>query len=73
MVMNAIVTLTDIQLREILVKYFQEEGLGCISHQDISFNVEYVRTGPEKDCCGMHKFTGVTVKNIKVGTPTNRD
>lgn len=65
MVMDAIVTLTDIQLREILVKYFQEEGLGSISHQDISFNVDYVLNSPEKGSCGAHKFTGVTVKISK--------
>jgi hypothetical protein len=71
MVMNATVTLTDIQLREILVRYFQEEGLGSISHQDINFNVEYVKTSPERDATGTHKFTGVTVRNVKVGRPSS--
>ena len=67
--MNATITLTELQLREILVEYLQREGMMGVSHQDIYFNVEYVKMSPERDACGTHKFTGVTVKNIKVGRP----
>lgn len=70
MVMNATITLTELQIREILVDYLQREGMIGVSHQDISFNVEYVKTCPERDAIGIHKFTGATVKNIKVGRPS---
>ena len=70
MIINATITLTELQLREILCEYLQREGLGSISHQDIQFNVEYVQTSPQRDACGVHKFTGVVIKNIKVGTPS---
>lgn len=73
MVMNATVTLTELQLREILVEYLQREGMIGVSHQDISFNVEYVTKGPERDAVGTHKFTGATVRNVKVGHPSGRD
>ena len=70
MVMNATITLTELQLREILVDYLQREGMLGVSHQDISFNVEYVKISPERDAVGTHKFTGVTVRNAKVGHPS---
>lgn len=70
MVMNATITLTDLQLREILVDYLQREGMLGVSHQDISFNVEYVKMSPERDAVGTHKFTGATVRNVKVGRPS---
>lgn len=70
MVMNATITLTELQLREILVDYLQREGMLGVSHQDISFNVEYVKTNPERDAVGTHKFTGATVRNVKVGRPS---
>lgn len=70
MIMNATITLTELQLREILVEYLQREGMMGVSHQDICFNVEYVKMSPERDAIGTHKFTGVTVKNIKVGCPS---
>lgn len=70
MVMNATITLTETQIREILVEYLQREGMIGASHQDISFNVEYVKMGPERDAIGTHKFTGATIKNIKVGRPS---
>ena len=70
MIMNATITLTELQLREILVEYLQREGMTGVSHQDIYFNVEYVKMSPERDAIGTHKFTGVTVKNIKVGRPS---
>ena len=70
MVMNATITLTELQLREILVEYLQREGIMGVSHPDIHFNVEYVKMSPERDAIGTHKFTGVTVKNIKVGHPS---
>lgn len=70
MVMNATITLTETQIREILVEYLQREGMIGASHQDIHFNVEYVKMGPERDAVGTHKFTGATVKNIKVGRPS---
>lgn len=73
MVMNATITLTELQLREILVDYLQREGMIGASHQDIFFNVEYVKLGPERDAIGTHKFTGATIKNIKVGRPSGRD
>lgn len=69
MVMNATITLTELQIKEMLVECLQREGLMGVSHQDISFNVEYVKTSPERDATGVHKFTGVTVRNIKVGHP----
>ena len=70
MVMNATITLTELQIREILVEYLQREGMMGASHQDISFNVEYVKLSPERDSTGTHKFTGVTIRNIKVGRPS---
>lgn len=70
MVMNATITLTETQIREILVEYLQREGMIGASHQDIHFNVEYVKMSPERDAVGTHKFTGATVKNIKVGRPS---
>lgn len=70
MIMNATITLTEAQLREILVEYLQREGIMVVSPQDISFNVEYVEMCPQRDASGIHKFTGVTVKNIKVGRPS---
>lgn len=70
MIMNATVTLTELQIREILVDYLQREGMIGVSHQDISFNVEYVKMSPERDATGFHKFTGATVKNIKIGHPS---
>lgn len=73
MVMNATITLTETQLREILVEYLQREGMIGASHQDISFNVEYVKMGSERDAVGTHKFTGATIRNIKVGRPSGRD
>jgi hypothetical protein len=73
MVMTATITLTEAQLREILVEYLQREGMIGASHQDISFNVEYVKLSPERDAIGTHKFTGATIKNIKVGRPSGRD
>jgi hypothetical protein len=68
--MNATITLTELQLREILVEYLQREGMMGISHQDICFNVEYVKMSPERDAIGTHQLTGATVKNIKVGHPS---
>lgn len=73
MIMNATITLTETQLREILVEYLQREGMIGASPQDISFNVEYVQLSPQRDAVGTHKFTGVTVRNIKVGRPSGRD
>ena len=70
MIMTATITLTELQLREILVEYLQKEGLGFPSHQDISFNVEYVKKSTDRDACGTHEFTGVTIRNLKVGTPS---
>lgn len=70
MIMNATITLTDLQLREILVDYLQREGIIGVGRQDISFNVEYVKMSPERDAVGTHKFTGVTVRNVKVGHPS---
>lgn len=67
MIINATITLTELQLREILCEYLQKKGLGSISHQDIQFNVEYVHTSPQRDDCGVHKFTGVVIKNVEVG------
>ena len=68
--MNATITLTETQLREILVEYLQREGMVGVSHQDIHFNVEYVLKSPQRDAVGVHAFTGVTVRNIKVGCPS---
>ena len=71
MIMNATITLTEIQLREIITNYLQkEEGIIGIGHTDLSFNVEYVKTGPEQDAVGTHKLTGVTVRNVRVGRPS---
>lgn len=70
MIVKATITLTELQLREILVEYLQKEGIGFVSHQDISFNIEYVKKSADKDSCGTYEFTGVTVRNLKVGTPS---
>lgn len=70
MIMNATITLTETQLREILVEYLQREGMVGVSHQDIHFNVEYIQKSPQRDAVGVHAFTGVTVRNIKVGRPS---
>jgi hypothetical protein len=73
MVMNATITITELQLREILVDYLQREGMTDVSHQDIRFNVEYVQKSPQRDANGVYEFTGVTVRNVKVGRPSGRD
>lgn len=72
MIMNATITLTEAQLREILTNYLQkEEGIIGIGPADLFFNVEYVKTGPAQDAVGTHKLTGVTVKNVRVGRPSD--
>ena len=72
MIMNATITLTETQLREIITNYLQkEEGIIGIGPADLFFNVEYVKTGPEQDAVGTHKLTGVTVKNVRVGRPSS--
>lgn len=72
MIMNATITLTETQLREILTNYLQkEEGIIGIGPADLFFNVEYVKTGPEQDAAGTHKLTGVTVKNVRLGRPSD--
>lgn len=70
MVMNATITLTETQIREILVEYLQREGIIGIGPSDLCFNVEYVKMSPERDATGIHKFTGVKVTNVKVGRPS---
>ena len=44
MIVNATIVLTPLQVREILCKYLEQEGID-VSHQDISFVVEAIECG----------------------------
>lgn len=67
MIMKATVELDTTQLREIIVKYFEQEGVKNVSHQDIQFKVEAVERGDQRDPFTVYELTGVSVKNIKIG------
>ena len=67
MIVNATIVLTPLQVREILCKYLEQEGID-VSHQDISFVVEAIECGNQKDAWCKHELKKVEIKNVKLGT-----
>ena len=68
MIMNATITLNQTQMREVLCNYLERQGISNVSHQDISFVIETVEHGDQRDSWITHELTRIEIRNIKIGT-----
>ena len=68
MIMNATITLNQTQMREIICNYLERQGINNVSHQDISFVIEAVEHGDQRDTWTTHELTQIQIKNIRIGT-----
>ena len=64
---GATITLTPNQLRTIIEDYLEQQGIKNVSDQDITFIVQEVTYGDQRDSWKKHELTKVEIKNILVG------
>ena len=57
MIMKATITLNQMQMLEIVCDYLKRQGIDNVSHQDISFIVEPVEHGDQRDSWTTHELT----------------
>jgi hypothetical protein len=67
MKLNATISLTPIQVMEIICDYLSKNGVTGISHQDITFVIKEVEKGDQRDPYKVTELTEVKIKNIKIG------
>jgi hypothetical protein len=67
MKLNATISLTPIQVMEILCDYLSKNGVTGVSHQDIGFIINEVEKGNQRDSYKVAELTEVKIKNIKIG------
>lgn len=67
MKLNATISLTPIQLMEIICDYLSKNGVTGVSHQDIVFVINEVEKGDQRDSYKTTELTEVKIKNIKIG------
>ena len=67
MKLNASVSLTPVQVAEIICNYLSENGINNVSHQDITFVIKEVEKGNQRDPYKVTELTEVQIKNIKIG------
>ena len=67
MKLNATISLTPVQLAEIICNYLDENGVNNVSHQDITFVIKEVEKGNQRDPYKVSELTEVQIKNIKIG------
>ena len=64
---NATINLTPQQVRNIIIGYFEHQGIKNISDQDIQFIVGEVDIGNQRDPMTTISLTGVAISNISIG------
>lgn len=67
MKLNATISLTPVQVTEIICNYLSENGITNVSHQDITFVIKEVEKGNQRDSYKVKELTEVQIKNIKIG------
>ena len=67
MKLNATISLTPVQVTEIICNYLSENGISNVSHQDITFVIKEVEKGNQRDSYKVTELTEVQIKNIKIG------
>lgn len=69
--MNLTVTfeLDNNQVKELIVQALMNEGI-LVNDKDIQFIVTAEEKGNQRDSWTVHEFTGVKIKNVKIGYPT---
>lgn len=64
---GATITLTPNQLRTIIENYLEQQGIKNVSDQDITFIIQEVERGDQRDHWKQHELTKVEIKNILIG------
>ena len=64
---GATITLTPNQLRTIIENYLEQQGIKYVSDQDITFVIQEVERGDQRDPYKILTLTGVTIKGIRLG------
>ena len=64
---GATITLTPNQLRTIIENYLEQQGIKNVNDQDITFVVQEVELGDQRDHWKQHELTKVEIKNIMIG------
>ena len=67
MKLSATISLTPIQVMEIICNYLNENGITNVIHQDITFVIKEVEKGNQRDPYKVTELTEVQIKNIKIG------
>lgn len=67
MKLNATISLTPVQVMEIICNYLSENNIKNVSHQDITFVIKEVERGDQRDPFKVTELTEVQIKNIKIG------
>lgn len=64
---KATIEITPLELIHIIEDYCEKNGLKGVSDQDISFKVEAVEYGNQRDSFISYELSKVIIKNVKVG------
>ena len=67
MKLNATISLTPIQIMEIICDYLSKNGVTGVSHQDITFVIKEIEKGNQRDSYKVTELTEVKIKNIMIG------
>ena len=67
MKLSAVISLTPVQVAEIICNYLSANNIKNVSHQDITFVIKEVERGDQRDPYKVTELTEVQIKNIKIG------
>ena len=65
--LNAVISLTPAQVKEILCDFLSLNNIKNVNHQDITFVIKEVERGDQRDPYKVTELTAVQIKNIKIG------